>query len=82
MGICTNYQDIRFRDIDNIKKESDEIRSGTLNRINEMKRDIAILIAEYDGSECPENVNDDTKPSQTPLSESVRRIKLRSQMCV
>lgn len=82
MGIVrSQYQDIICKDIDDLKRESDEIRSGTLDRISEMKRDIAILIAEYDvESACLENINSDTNSNQTPLSESVRQIKLRSNI--
>lgn len=73
------------RAVDEIRRESDVLRSGTLNRIDEMKREISMLISEYDegAAEEREIVN---RPNETqvtgddfePLSNSVRIIKLKS----
>lgn len=72
-------------DIDDIKKESNEIRSGTMSRIDEMKREIALLIAEYDEDSNSDDyeTNDLDQDSMTfedneRLSDSVRIIKLKN----
>lgn len=72
-----------FGKIDDIKKESDEIRNGTMDKINEMERDIALIIAEYDDDvaksadiDKKKFVSDTVKEAR--LSDSVRMIKIRT----
>ncbi|MCI5892550.1 MAG: hypothetical protein MRZ66_04010 [Clostridiales bacterium] len=79
--MCNNL--FVFGDINDIKKESDEIRNGTLNKINELERDIALIIAEYDDSIAESANIDKTKyvkgsRDESRLSDSVRMIKIRN----
>ena len=34
--------------IEEVKRESNDLRNGTMSRIDKMKRDIALIISEYD----------------------------------
>lgn len=67
--------------IDKIKQESDKLRSGTKAKINELERDIALIIAEYD-DEIAQSAHIDkskfvTDDEASTLSDSVRMIKIR-----
>lgn len=68
--------------IDEIKKESDEIRTGTMNEINKLEKDIALIIAEYDDELAQSAHIDKSKfkgeTSDVNLSDSVRMIKIRT----
>ena len=69
--------------IDEIKKESDEIRNGTMDKISEMERDIALIIAEYDDDVAKSPDIDKKKyisgiGEEARLSDSVRMIKIRN----
>ncbi len=68
--------------IDEIKKESDEIRTGTMNEINKLEKDIALIIAEYDDELAQSAHIDKSKfkveTSDVNLSDSVRMIKIRN----
>ena len=40
--------------IEEVKRESNDLRNGTMSRIDKMKRDIALIISEYDCDEVQE----------------------------
>lgn len=72
-----------MRSIDKIKQESDKLRNGTTAKINELERDIALIIAEYDDEIAQSAHIDKSKfvsadqSSNSNLSDSVRMIKIR-----
>ena len=75
---------IRVNTHDEIRRESDALGRGTLSRIAEMKREIALLISEFD--ERAEEERDIVRANEAkvtgddfePLSNSVRIIKLKN----
>lgn len=78
-----NFNDVlSMGSIDEIKKESDEIRTGTMNEINKLEKDIALIIAEYDDELAQSAHIDKSKfkveTSDVNLSDSVRMIKIRT----
>lgn len=69
--------------IDEIIKESNELRSGTLSKINELEHDIALIIAEYDDDIVKSADIDKEKylmslKESEGLSSSVRMIKIKN----
>ncbi len=77
-----NLDYVKMGSIDEIRHESDILRNGTLCRIDEMKREIELLIAEYDGSLDDEMaytpITKVTGDDFEPLANSVRVIKLKN----
>lgn len=68
--------------IEEVKRESNDLRNGTMSRIDKMKMDIALIISEYDCDEVQEIqstcANNSKSKDFTSLSESVRLIKLKN----
>lgn len=68
--------------IEEVKRESNDLRNGTMSRIDKMKRDIALIISEYDCDDVNEIQSACSNKSKskdfTSLSESVRLIKLKN----
>ncbi len=70
---------------EDIRRESDALRTGTHSRIAEMKREISLLISEYD-DRAEEEQETVVRPNEAkvtgeefePLSNSVRIIKLKN----
>lgn len=77
-----NLDYVKMGSIDEIRHESDVLRNGTLCRIDEMKREIELLIAEYDESHDEEigytPITKVTGDDFEPLANSVRVIKLKN----
>ncbi len=78
-----NNKAVVLGDINSIIKESDEIRNGTMNKINELERDIALIIAEYDDDIVKSADIDKEKyisclKDSEELSNSVRMIKIKN----
>lgn len=68
--------------IEEVKRESNDLRNGTMSRIDRMKKDIALIISEYDCDDVYEIQSSCSNKSKsndfTSLSESVRIIKLKN----
>ena len=79
IGSSTNLfrMAVNSENIDDIVQEAEIVRNGTQNRMDEMRREISLLIAEYDSEK---NSSDGSAKDGgfEPLSNSVRLVKLKN----
>ncbi len=79
IGSSTNLfrMAVNSENIDDIVQEAEIVRNGTQNRMDEMRREISLLIAEYD-SEKNSSDGSARDGGFEPLSNSVRLVKLKN----